>query len=209
MFFAIPGTVDEKRVKDVIDGLNTAAQFDWASFARLIILILVIGIVFLVAIYFYLHIKRKISHKYEASDSHVADLVSDIPNILKIIEKMNEAQQETVYRILGYISQERLGKIIKRYSHGFAHFCKLNEEPDAVQKEFEWLVNDISTEVVESNVFKRYVENCGVLVDILSITSDRDFSVYQLEKLLEKNFLSAVGEAIKESKKVSFVEVAI
>lgn len=193
--------------KDVIDGLTAAAQFDWASFLRLVILIMIITAVALLFLFLYMKWRKRSANKAHPVDTSVSDLVSDLPSILRIIERMAEYQQETVYRIMGYISQERLGIITKRYIQGFVEFVKHHKDPDMIQREFDALVSDISHETVSPKVFVDYIHGSGVVLDVLCAAEDVCFSTYKLQKVLETTVGAAVGDAIKESKKVSFVEV--
>lgn len=194
--------------KDVIDGLTAAAQFDWASFLRLVILIMVITAVALLFLFLYIKWRKKSATKAHSIDTSVSDLVSDLPSILRIIERMAEYQQETVYRIMGYISQERLGIISKRYIQGFVEFIKHHRDQDVIQREFDALIFDISHETVSPKVFLDYIHTSGVVLDVLGAAEDENFSMYKLQKVLETTVSDAVGDAIKESKKVSFVEVS-
>lgn len=195
-----------KTVQDVADKVLEASQFGWDSFTRLLILIIIIAGITLLSLYLYVHWKRKTSPP-RTNDPHLSVLASGIPDILKIIEKMAEYQQETVYRIMGYISQERLGYISRRYIKGFINFCIINHNLDDVQQEFDGLIDDISREAVDHKTFKDYIRDCGLIVDVLQTVKEDNFSPYQLQKTMESQINSAVAEAIKESKKLSFVEV--
>jgi hypothetical protein len=195
-----------KTVQDVADKVLEASQFGWDSFTRLLILIFIIAGITLLFLYLYVHWKRKTSRP-RTKDPHLSVLASGIPDILNIIEKMAEYQQETVYRIMGYISQERLGYISRRYIKGFINFCTINHSLDDVQQEFDGLIDDISREAVDHKTFKDYIRDCGLIVDVLQTVKEDNFSAYQLQKTMESQINSAVAEAIKESKKLSFVEV--
>jgi hypothetical protein len=198
---------DTKLALDLSDKIFEASHFGWDSFLRLMILILILTAIGVLFLYIYIQWKRKFLHQTRTADPSISSLASGIPDILKIVEKMAEYQQETVYRIMGYISQERLGYISRRYVRGFVSFCQINNSIDDIQKEFDDMLEDIAREAVDHKTFKNYMKECGLILDIIQDVESQTFSPYQLQKKIEHQVLQGVAEAIKESKKISFVEV--
>jgi hypothetical protein len=201
--------IQEKKIidsKDIINTMETVAQFEWSAFLRWIIVLILLFIFSLVILYLFIRLKRKTNFKEDKKE--IDNIISDIPTIINIVEKMKDIQQETVYRIMGYISQARLEIIVKRYARGFILFCEINcGKDDEISKEFDCLIDDISHEVVEKNVYKEYMRQSRLLVDIHTMLKNEDCSFYSLEKRIIFVIQQAIGEAIKTSKKVSYVEV--
>ena len=200
-----------KALADTYSFIEKTSQFPWDDFFRVLILIAVISIlVFVFMIFIFKRIDKKKSLEKESElnkDRLITELAADIPAIVRVVERMAENQQDLIYRVKGYINQERLNIISRRYIEGFVMRCQLIDNLDELQREFDEMLKDFELEVVEPKVFRDYIRDSGIEIDVLQTIHGKDFKPYALEKALGIVFDNAVAESIRASKKLSLVEV--
>lgn len=179
--------------------VNASETLSWSGILKFLILLIFTAVIILGVFYIILKYFKKQPNRNEP--------LLQLPNILSIIEKMEENQKETIYRIMGYISQERLEIIIKRYVTGYVYFCRMEDHIDKIKTYFDYMVNDISHEVVDKRIFKSTINESKIINDVVSMVENDNYSDYDLQKIIEESINNAVGAAIKSSKKLSYVEV--
>jgi hypothetical protein len=196
------GTVDS-----IKSGLLIASNFSWESFFRLLILILICSLVGFLFLFSYLSWKRKSDNKQIDFKNSIVDLVSDIPNILKIIEKLLDNQQELTSKIMGYPSIDRFMNIAKEYIKKFLYFCLLHKNTDDIKREFDHIIDSLSKETIDATLFKEMITSVHVIDKLLEVVSKNEYSEYVFERLLEDYIMISIQEVLKKNKKVNFVEV--
>jgi len=197
-----------KSVEKVIEAGITASQMQIEDYIKFIILIIIMTLLFLLVMYAFFRFKKKSSLAIKkTAETGVKEIVSGLPVVIKITEKLYVTVYELYTKIKGYLSFEQIETIIDRYVMGFIYYMRCANEIDNVKRQFEFMIEDIRSLLVSDSVFSCYVIESSLMIEILEMIDNKNWSNYDMEKMIKNVLKSAVKESIKESKKVNFIEV--